>query len=162
VVLLKRKNLIYIFIGTILLIACIGLIYINLDTEFNPIENSSKVNNTNDTNNTNNINNIENSADNQTNTIYPDKSSKNPNNHERRNKPNNIPKKSRLSYSEALSIAKEGSKDSNAYIESETYIKYKGYVYFQGALYWHFEVYSKKDNKHVNGFHINDATGNWQ
>jgi len=50
---LKLKNLVIICIVGILIIACVGLIYINLDNESNIDGNSSTINNTNGINGSN-------------------------------------------------------------------------------------------------------------
>ncbi|WP_067089399.1 hypothetical protein [Methanobrevibacter curvatus] len=161
---MKLRNLIYICIAIILVIACVTLIYTNMNN--NPIiaENNSKINNTN------NISNINNSNNNSTIETNSDNNNSNNNNNNNNNKNNKnikkdikspIPKKSKLTYNEAYKIAKEGSEGAN-YDTSKTYINYAGYEYIDGELYWYFVVYSKKNGKHINSFLINDNTGNWQ
>ncbi|KZX14042.1 hypothetical protein [Methanobrevibacter curvatus] len=155
---MKLRNLIYICIATILIIACVSLIYTNLDNEQNTVENSSKINNTNSINNSN-INETENNSNHSTNEITPVKNIKGSNNFEKKNQPKNLPKNSRLSYSKAYSIANsyKGGVDGDDY--NMTYMKYKGYEYDKGRLYWNFGVYFKKNNEWLGTFRVSDATG---
>lgn len=62
---MKIKSL-YICIGVVLLIAVVGIIFINLGSESSTVENSSKNNISNGLNN-DSVNNIENSTNNSTN-----------------------------------------------------------------------------------------------
>lgn len=167
---MKLKNLLYICIGAILIIACVGLVYINLDNVSDDAENSSKDNNTSSVNNSNIS--VENKSNNSTNEISSVKNTKDSKTPVGKNEPKNIPKKSRLSYSEALNIAKKASKDTIAsyssepeyvsYIKAGTYLKYEGYYYSGGDLVWNFKLYSKKNNKLLDVFGIHDPTGYYQ
>ena len=160
-ILLKLKNLIYICVGAILIMACIGIIYSSLDNMSNIVENSSKVNDT--SNNSSDINCTENNTNNFTNQIGTVKDNKNSSTIGKNNESSNIPKKSKLSYSEAFDIAKNASKDSHAsYSKIKSYIKYEGYDFNSGELYWEFKLYSEKDNKLLDTFRIQDSTGYWQ
>ncbi|MDR3063578.1 MAG: hypothetical protein LBU40_05525 [Methanobrevibacter sp.] len=154
---MKLRNLIYICIATILIIACVSLIYTNLDNGQDTVKNSSKVNNTNSINNSD-INKTENNTNNSTNEINPVKNIKGSNNFEKKNQPKNLPKNSKLSYSKAYSIANsyQGADGDN---KNMTYVKYKGYEYDKGRLYWNFGAYFKKNNEWLGTFRISDATG---
>lgn len=156
---MKSKNLIYICIGAILIIVIVGLIYINLDNESNLIENTSKINNTTSINDGDVNSSVGNNTDNFTNNINQVKDIKGSNNPERKNEPKNIPKKSRLSYSEALSIAKTFNGCAPGDNPIETYKKYNGYVKKKGNLYWKFGIYAKKNNEFLGEIYIDDATG---
>jgi len=156
VILLKLKNLIYICIGAVLIIACVGLIYSSLDNGSGIVENSSKINNTSSVNSSG-VNGTENNTNNSTNEISPVINIKSSNSSEKKDRPKNTPKNSKLSYSEVSSIAKsytavDGTSDG-------FYLKYNGYIYDKGELYWKFNIYSKKNNEFLGGIRISDATG---
>ena len=134
----------------VLLIVCVGIIYVSLDNESSGNENNSKVDDMSQINGTDVENNTNISSVGRNN-------SKNTSKNTSKNIPKNIPKNSKLSYSQALSIAKsfEGGVDGG----SSTYEKYAGYMYDNGKLYWKFNIYDKKNNNWLGRIRVEDATG---
>ncbi|WP_067090514.1 hypothetical protein [Methanobrevibacter curvatus] len=158
---MKLRNLIYICIATILIIACVSLIYTNLDNGSDIAENNSKVNNTSSVN-IRNINETENNSNNSTNEISPI-NIRGSNNFEKKNQPKNIPKNSKLTYLQALKIASKFAQKSK-FTEDQNvkvYIRYNTYYYLgsSNVLFWDFSVYSKKNNECLAAFLVNDASG---
>ncbi|KZX14729.1 hypothetical protein [Methanobrevibacter curvatus] len=162
---MKLKKIIYICIVILIIIISVGLIYNNSALEDDNTKNNTKIANT--TNSTSNITN--NNTNNNTNTANISTNNINPNNDrdnvKHNNLPNNMPKKSRLSYTEAFKLATKIAK--NVYEDSNVYVKYNGYRYnsrvhiepTNNHLYWSFKVYNSTNNKWLNGFLLEDATG---
>ncbi|MGL4669408.1 MAG: hypothetical protein ACRCVG_02265 [Methanobacteriaceae archaeon] len=149
---MKLKNLIYIGVITILVLISAGFIYMSLSTDSNDINNIiiDNLSNVNDDGSSINDS-ISNSSSVGNKNYY--KSS------EEKNQPNNIPKKSKLSYTESFNIATKAAKGAAAKPNVKVYVKYNGYIYSRGNLYWKFNIYTTKNNEFLGGFAIEDTTG---
>lgn len=153
---MKLKNLIFICIGAVLLIACVGLIYNSLYNESDIGENNSKANNISSVNNSD-INGTENNTTTTTNEIASVGNVETLDSLEKKNQPKNVPKNSKLSYSEVSKIA-NSYKPADGGSNDGFYTKYNGYTYEDKDLYWKFNIFSK-DNRFLGEIRVSDATG---
>jgi len=155
---LENKYYLLIIVVGILLACSLGFMFANSNN------NDDLVNN-NDSNGITNISNSsKNTGNNSSNNISSDNSDSNTNNPSSNNvktKTIKTPKDSKLSYSQAFTIAQKKSKGAVTPKGSdiEVYVKYTKYIYENGKLYWCFDVYNKKDGKFISSMAIDDLTG---
>ncbi|KZX15634.1 hypothetical protein [Methanobrevibacter curvatus] len=149
---MENRYLIILGILAVILVAFISLgLYFSdqNNSEINNLTNNITSNNSdlnNIVNNSSNVNTKENIKTNSTSKVNNNKGIK-------------IPKDYKLSYTEAMNYAKKATKHAFKNTDMDVYPKFGGFETVYGKKSWYFEVRDKKTNKWVDGFFIDDNTG---